>query len=87
MMTTPWQVVTVYLHLSPKAEPCQKHLAQKKVLLRKKGLLRSGYIMDFIPLKPHNNTVISIFQKENLRQQESEANSLRWQVELMRAEI
>lgn len=28
MMTTSWHVVTAYLHLSPKAAPCQEHLAQ-----------------------------------------------------------
>lgn len=28
MMTTSWQVVVVYLHLTPRAQPCQTHLAR-----------------------------------------------------------
>lgn len=28
MMTTSWHAVIIYLHLSPKVEPCQECLAQ-----------------------------------------------------------
>ena len=90
MMITHLHMVIAHLHLSPKAELRQESLAQSSPEERHclaDCLLGSEYVTDFIPLKPHSPIMTSIFQKENLRLQESKVTSLRLQVELMRAEF
>lgn len=70
VMTTVWDMVIVYLHLSPKRDPWEKQVSikfsRRKALLTSVDCPLSVEITYFIPLKPHNREM-SVFQKENLR--------------------